>query len=359
MSFKSNTTEHAFKTFNRDLKDGGFSPVIIMYGEEDYLVNWAVESLVKKFVNPGMKAMDYQVITDDDLTADNIIEACETFSMLSEKRVVWARDFAGLKNLNSKGFSQAERDKLLQYMMEPNEGTILVISNSNLSGKLFEKDKNGFFKSAEKICDSYAFGPLDMPSLMSFCEKRFREASVEIDRSTVRLLIDESGYFHRESEYRIYNLKNDIQKIVAHSDGVSVTDKDVLDVISGDENTFIFDFLDAATMNKKDVAFEILRNMLQAKTDVFSILGALVSQFELILEVKEFKSDGMNLQAVMGKYKAGQKSEYRYKKAMAYADRYEIKKLKEILSQLYETDRNIKTGDIDQNIALELILGRI
>ena len=30
-------TEHAFKIFNRDLKNGNFPPVILMHGTEDYL----------------------------------------------------------------------------------------------------------------------------------------------------------------------------------------------------------------------------------------------------------------------------------------------------------------------------------
>ena len=50
---------------------------------------------------------------------------------------------------------------------------------------------------------------------------------------------------------------------------------------------------------------------------------------------------------------------YRVKKALAASDKLSYKKIKNILSQLYETDRNIKTGLIDQNLALELIIGRM
>ena len=51
--------------------------------------------------------------------------------------------------------------------------------------------------------------------------------------------------------------------------------------------------------------------------------------------------------------------EFRVKKAMSFADKFTVEKLRSILSQLYETDRNIKTGALEQSLALELLVGRI
>ena len=64
----------------------------------------------------------------------------------------------------------------------------------------------------------------------------------------------------------------------------------------------------------------------------------------------------MNLAAITGAMKM---HEFRIKKAMAFADKFTVEKLKSILSQLYEIDRNIKTGVLEQNLALELLVGRI
>ena len=44
---------------------------------------------------------------------------------------------------------------------------------------------------------------------------------------------------------------------------------------------------------------------------------------------------------------------------MAFADEFTVERLRSILSQLYETDRNIKTGALEPNLALELLVGRI
>ena len=59
-----------------------------------------------------------------------------------------------------------------------------------------------------------------------------------------------------------------------------------MNTVAGDMETFVFDMLDAITGNKKDRAFQILYNILYSGKDAFSIIGAIVSQFELLLSVK-------------------------------------------------------------------------
>lgn len=40
--------KHSFKVFSENLKTGNIDQVILMYGIEQYLVKWAVDTLVKK-----------------------------------------------------------------------------------------------------------------------------------------------------------------------------------------------------------------------------------------------------------------------------------------------------------------------
>ena len=322
-----------------------------MYGQEDYLIDWAANSIIEKYVNPGMKALDFKKLDEDTSDAQSVIEACETFSMMSEKRVVW------FKEPNS--FSKQESEKLLSYIDSPNEGTILIISNHNFTNdvknrneKRSELDKGLLEKT---LC--YNFSQLDRKTLTGFISKRFKANGKEISLDLLSYLIDETGYFNKESDYRITNLENDLLKIVAHSGDSSVISKEDIDVsINGDMATFVFDFLDAVTMNKKDKAFSLLHNILNSGNDIYSILAILVNQFELILEVKEYREDGGNSLSIS---KAMGIHEFRVKKALSFADRFETKKIKEILTSLYEVDKNIKTGNMAGDLNLELILGRI
>ena len=97
-----------------------------MYGIEQYLVKWAVDTLVKKYVNPATLSMDYVILDEENASCSQVIEACETFSMFSERRVVWVRNFKPLTSDSAKGYSKEEIKELAEYTAGSNDKTILI-----------------------------------------------------------------------------------------------------------------------------------------------------------------------------------------------------------------------------------------
>ena len=324
--------------------------VLFLYGEEGYLIRWAVETLVRRYVNPALSVLDYQHFQDEGEDCQAVLEACNTFSMLSERRVVWAEEFAPLRSVNAKGFTRSDLERMENYLDQPNPGTLLILSSEA------PEAKSELVKLLKKKCRCYQFDQLDRTTLNGFINKRFAAAGVSVSKEVVRAVVDQSGYFNKETTYRIFNLVSDIEKIVAYCQGGPVTEEAVSQVMNGDMDTFIFNLLDAVSAHQKEKAFTLLYHILQSGRDVYSIAAMLVNQFELMLEVAELKDEGMNLPQITDCLKT---SEFRVKKAMSFTEKFTVDKLKQILSQLYEVDRNIKTGLLDQNLALEMLIGRI
>lgn len=348
--FKKERKEHAFKAFSKDIKEKDMPSVLFLYGEEGYLINWAVESLLKRYVNPALVSLDYVKFQDEGESLAEILDACNTFSMMSERRIVWASEFPALRSSNAKGFTASDLELAEAYLKEPNQGTLLVFSTINPEGK------SEMVKLLKSRAECYEFSQLDYSSLSGFISKRFTAAGVPADRELVKLIIDQSGYFNKETEYRIFNLVNDIEKMIAYSYGGQITEDAVSQVLNGDMDTFIFNLLDAVSGGQKDRAFGLLYNILSSGRDVFGIVSMLVNQFELMLEVAEFKEEGKNLPQIAEIMKG---SEFRIKKAMGYTEKFTVNKLKSVLSQLYEVDRNIKSGLLEPELALEILIGRI
>ena len=348
MAFKQET--HSFKIFTSNMKQGKTPKLVFMYGEEQFLVNWAVENIVKKYVNAATKSMDY-VKLDENATCENIIETCETFSMFSEKRVVWVKDFKLLYSDTAKGYSKDQINMLSDYLERSNDGTILIFS-----GNEDIKLKAEIPAKLKKTADVYNFCRLDYATFKGFALKRFKAAGVDISPSSVKLLIDVTGYFNRNSEYRLFNFANDIEKIIAHTEGGRVSDRDIESVVCGDMETFVFALMDGIINNHKEVAFQILYNMLSTGGSAFAILSTFANQFEFMLSVKQLREDGVDMAAMMKKLGCG---DFRIKKAMPFVNRYSEDKLKSILISLYEVDRNIKTGLLDDRTALELFIAGI
>lgn len=340
--------EHAFKTFNNTLKEGNFKNVILLFGVEEYLVRWACNSLEKKYINSQTKALDL-IKLNQDVSVDYIIESCETFSMFSNMRIVLVNDFLPLNSEKAKGYSKEEIEKLITYLKDVNRGTFLVFKSYEVS------KSSSLYKAILEVGNVFDFNKLDEQTLTSFTYKEFKNNGFELDKGTIKYFIDQTGYFNRESEYRIFNLINDVIKISAYSSGGKITREAIDTVLVGDMDTFVFNFLDAISNGKKDLAFVLLENILK-DTDVYQLSGLLINQFELMLEVMELKKEGLSLEKIVSQLKV---HEFRVKKALQASERIGVEKIKSTLISLYEIDRNIKTGVVDGKLSLEMIVSKI
>lgn len=342
--------EHSFKTFSKDIKSGEISNVILMHGEEQYLIDWAIDSLVNKYVNPSSKCMDYLSLKEENVTIDNIISASDTFSMFSERRVVVVKDFLPLKTASAKGYGKEDVETLIDYIKKPNDSTILILTSEEIDKKLT------LCKALISQGEEYDFSPIDKGDLQSFIKKNIKKAGKQIDSKNLRYMIELSGYYNKDTEYRLYNLDNDIKKAVALSDTLDIGEEIIKDAISGDIDTYIFNLIDAVSYNKKEDAYKILYNILSGGTDPFKILALLVSQFELMLSVKELREEGSNLIDISKILKI---HEFRIKKAIGFSDKFSLNKIKETLTNIYQTDKMIKSGNLDSKLALELFIAKI
>ncbi len=339
-----------FRDIANHVKAGKIAPVVLLFGEEQYLVRWAAELIRKKFVMPGMEAMDFVLLEGDTADAGSIVAAAQTYSMLSEKRVVWVRDL-GVLSSAGKG---DDWESLLRYIEDPGDASILILSCESTDGR------NGLVKALKKHAACYEFGKLSPRELRSFAQKRFRGAGLAIKPSVMEQLIRETGYENRESSYRLFSFENDLRKIIAYAEGGEVTPSDVEMMVSGDHDTFIFDLIDGISGNDKRKALEILHNRLSEDAyDGMRILFTIISQMELMYQIREFQDSPEGPQSSAQIAKKMKMNEYRVSRAAGYASRYSRKKLAEMLLAAYECYISSVSGLLPIQTSMELLIARI
>lgn len=346
--------EHAFQAIGKDIKAGAISNLVFLCGEEQYLVHWATDLLIKTYVNEAVSSLDFIRLDPDTLTIDTIKESCETLSMLSPKRVVLISELPAALGKKSKNFSEADEKELIEYMPHIPESCLLIITAGKPDGK--NKKKIKLQEAANEYGIVYDFTPLSGALLRSYIVKRFKNAGKVCRNSVIDMLIQDSGYGNKEIEYNLYNLENDIRKIVAYSEGEEIVSSDVAATISTNLETNVFAMLDAISRNRKDEAYRYLHNLLVGGESVFGLLSLISSQLELILDVKEMREEGMSPPQIQKKLGI---HEFRIKKAWGVTEKYSVSQLKKILSKAYEIDSNIKSGLMEQTLALELFIAQI
>lgn len=336
MGYYRKKKEHAFKEFQNDLKNGELSGLVVLMGVEEYLIDWAKNTLINKYVNDATRMLDLDVIDSDNYDLDDLIASCETVPIMSEKKVVILRDY-NKPNING----------ICNYCSDIPESTLLV---------LIIKKPDKINKKLQEVARIYDFEPLENENLVAFIIKKFKERNKSIGKSYITTLINESGYSNKDIDYHLCHLFGDIEKICNLADGDEISLEDIRLGLSDNLEHGVFGLIDTISNGRKDLALDLLNQILTSGEDEIKLLAMIISQLEIMLQTKELLDDGMNISAVAKKIKV---HEFRVKKAANFVKRYSVKTLKENLKAAYNTDIQIKRGILDKRLALEILIAKI
>ena len=360
--------EHDYIRIGNDIKTGRLPGLVILQGIEEYLVDFYADALVKKFVKEASKSLDAVELDRETVTVDEIIENLETVSLLSDRKVVVIKNFIDARGKYPKNIQKSEDgafDALCNYTSGKGigggipEGALLIITVAKQDEDTAARKRmiSDFDKALAKAGNVYDFEPLNMGQLSGFIEKRLNASGKKYNSSLVRRIADESGYSNKNIDYGLYELDNDIKKIIAHS-GINeaISYDDVADIITANPENDIFGLIDAIGARRKDKALELLNNLLAKDASEYQILALLTGQLELMLMVREMGEDGMNLAQIKEEMKAAGTHEYKTQKAYQSAGRFGSAELRKMLSAAYDIDMQIKSGLYDGKLALELFI---
>lgn len=333
----------AYKDFVNDRKKGILKDVMFFYGAEDYLMNWAAESIISEYVDEASRDLDVIRLEGDQVTAADIMAAARAYSMFSERRVVVVRNYLPLYR---KSVDAAE-DELLSFASMPQEQSIvLFMLESRLSG-----DLTGYGKKLAKACSSYEFARLERVDLKNFITKRVHAAGKMIARRELDHMIDVSGYYNKGSAYDLSQLDRDVDKIIRACEGDDISAALIEEILIGDSDRFVFGLVDALMAGDRGKALEIAEAIIREEDGAMAVLALLTKQFEIMYDALELSDKGYSISQMAKKTGV---NEFRFKRAFNAAGKYSKRKIKRILIGLYNTDRDIKRGNIDKDTALEL-----
>jgi DNA polymerase-3 subunit delta len=352
--------KHAFNLILQDMKAGDIGGVCLLCGSEQFLVSWARDQLIKQYVNEATRAMDLVIFETGDFNLERFKEACDTMAMFSEKKVVVLEGFDAVWGESDKNVTHCVNEIIDYLPGVPNE-TLLIITAGDKeeirrSQKSYSKKDTELFLKIKEVGRIYDFQPLSQIDLQKFILKRAHGAGKTISKSAVDTLISNSGYFNKDIDYALYNLENDLGKIIALSEGDEITEQAVISGLSDNLENNVFKMLDAVSSNRKETAFRVLDDMIRAGTDEHRLLATIIGQLELMLQVKELQEEGMRYTEIARKIKV---HEFRAKKAAGFCQSFSVRELRRVLKNAFETDFRIKSGVLEAKLALEMLIAEI
>lgn len=358
---KSVSAEHPAKTISKMIQSGaqsGIYPrVILLCGKEDFLIDWSKNLLKNALINEASAMLDCAVFSEDEIELSAIINACNTAPMLSQRKLVFVDDSDIFSAQLPKDLDSSELSVLIDYFSDIPESTMLIFSCTK------PNKTKAIYKAIAKTGIVYDFVPLDDSTLSGWMHKRFVAAGKEATRADLLGFAKSCGYGDDDRSYNLFNLENDLKKIFSYyDDRVSISLDDMLELTDAQSEQNAFKLLDSAFSGKKGKALEILHASIDSQTPsketgvVLGFLGLLISQLDIMTEGKE------RLEAKQNQYDAILEmgvNEYRFKKAIEACRGKSSKQLRIALYDALQLEKELKLGNIDARLGLELLIGEL
>lgn len=203
-------------------------------------------------------------------------------------------------------------------------------------GKITSND--AFFKFLLETSKVQEFNLLEGQKLKNWVSKEFKKYNTEIDQQALGAIINYAGD-------DLWRMSNEIQKLVAFKRGKKITAEDVEFLVRPQIETDIFKTIDALAARNKKQAVTLIHEHLEKGDSPLYLLSMINFQFRNLLTAKE-----------TGKLNS---HPYFVRKILGLAQRFTLEDLRRIYRMIFETDLKIKTGQLDQQTALDLLITAI
>ena len=319
------------KNIQEDIKTGNFKQAYLLYGEEAYLKQQYKHKLVQA-LNPEDDTMNFNHYEGRNIDVKELIDLCETMPFFADRRVILLEDT---------GFFKNKCDELADYMKElPDYLCLIFVEN--------EVDKrNRMYKAVKAAGRIGEFVQQDEKTLMRWAAGLLKKEGKMITQRDMELLLTMTGV-------DMGNLRMELEKIISYTgDRDVVTGEDIQQVCTTQTQNKIFDMVRAVTEKNQKRALDLYYDLLTLKEPPMRIMFLITRQFQILLNVRDMAGRGMDNQSIA---KNAGIPPFAVKRNISQAKGFTMAQLKRALYDGADLEESVKTGRMNDQMAVELFI---
>jgi DNA polymerase-3 subunit delta len=213
-----------------------------------------------------------------------------------------------------------------------------------------EINKNSsFFKFLKKNAKSQEFKFLTGQNLRTWIKKEFDKYETKIDSEVLEKLIEYIGN-------DLWQMSNEIRKLASFKKNKAVQSEDIELLVRSKIETDIFKTIDAIADKNKKQALKLLHKHLEKGDSPLYLLAMINYQFRNLLIVKDLIEKHKPYNIILRKSGL---HHFVVKKSYYQSQKFTFQELKKIYHKIFKVDLDIKTGRIQPEIALDLLITEI
>ncbi|MGQ9902779.1 MAG: DNA polymerase III subunit delta [Anaerolineae bacterium] len=341
----------------------------VFHGPDGLTRDEEIARLKRKLGEPDIASLNYTVF---DATAQlkDIQAAADAMPFLTEKRLVVVRNWLARAKSAQAGRAVNPKSKiqnpesndpiaqLVAYLPDVPPYTGLVLAEDEILPPTHPVLKLAQDKSAGGFVKLY-----DLPTDPArWVIERARAKGGEISRSAAQLLStkihrgnkNDRDHFAEDSRLYLHKLDSELDKLVAYANGRRIEESDVEALVSDEQVADMFGFVDAIGARDGAAALRILRGVLGRGEQPLIVLTMIARQTRLLIQAKEHNQ----LPAPALAQRLGLHP-FVAEKLSHQARNFSMSQLERAHIAVMETDLAIKTGRMEDVVALDVLVAEL
>lgn len=315
---------------NEDIKTGKLKQLYLLYGEEAYLRKQYRDRLKSAVI--GDDTMNYHYFEGKNISVGEIIDLAETLPFFAERRLIV---------LENSGLFKSGGEELSEYLPAKPESTYFLFVETEVDkrSRLYKKVQSGGY-AAE-------FTVQDEATLKKWILGMVKREGKNISGAALNYLIEKTGT-------DMENIRKEMEKLFCYClEKDTIETEDIEEICTKRISSHIFDMISAIADKKQKKALELYYELLALKEPPMRILFLIARQFNLLMQVKELQKKGFRDKAIGEKvglpgFIAG--------KYVTQSARFSKGDLREAVEACVEAEEAIKTGKMNDNMSVELLI---
>ena len=317
--------------------------ILFLYGKDAYRLQQKLKEIENQYKKVHKSGLNLEKIDALETGFREFADNLSQYSMFIKKKLFF------LENLfSNQDFKKNFLDKIEKIAQS--QDLIVVFEKKELP----KRDK--LFLNLKKYGKCQEFQPLKEKELKDWVRNEFQKCKAEIEGKALEKLIEFVGN-------DTWQLSAEIKKLAAYKQPTAVGDlktkietKDVELLVKPKVEADLFKIIDALAQKNKKKALELIQENLLKENKPLAILNMINFQFRGLLIAKSLMEEGRTLGDFL---KLNIFKPYPARKSWYASRGFDLNQLKKIYQKIFEVDLAIKSGKIEPEEGIKMLIAQI
>lgn len=318
-------------------KEKNFLPLYLFSGEEDFLIDEALDLLVRHAVDESTRSFNLDILYGGDVDARDVVTRASSFPMMADRRVVIVREADKLTS------SDSNREILLRYVGNPSPTTILVLVLPKADLRL------AVFKAFQQNGAVIEYGRLYEEKIPAWVSKRVKAMGRRITEEACQLMPMYVGTSLRD-------IQNEIEKLLIYVGDKRIIEADDVTAVAGMSKQFnVFELQKAIGQRNLSRSMNILDRMLDAGEHPVGIVTMLTRYFQKLWVLPSLRRQSLARYELASQLSV---NPFFLREYVAAAERFSAEEIERSFAALIEADETLKSSG-EPKLVMTMLIHRL